>query len=142
MDIITGLQSRKNQEAYQLLLQLEIQSAQSNQLYVYFDDFIDLLKNENSFVRIRGFRLACAQAPWDVDNKIDQHLDSLLAMLKDDKPTVVRQCLTALHIVALYKTDVHERIEDALHHLDFTKYKDSMIPLLEKDKEELCKALC
>lgn len=42
MDIIAGLQSKKNQEAYQLLQQLEIQSAQSNQLYAYFDDFIDL----------------------------------------------------------------------------------------------------
>ena len=32
-------------EAYQLLLQLEKQSAEANTLYEYFDDFISLLKN-------------------------------------------------------------------------------------------------
>ena len=37
-------------------------------------NFINLLKNKSSFVRTRGFRLACVQAQRDVENKIQKNL--------------------------------------------------------------------
>lgn len=40
MDIISGLQNKKDTYAHQLLLQLESQSAESNKLYHYFEDFM------------------------------------------------------------------------------------------------------
>lgn len=137
MDIIAGLQNKKDTEAHQLLLQLEAQSADSNELYGYFDEFLELMKSKSSFVRTRGFRLACAQAKWDVDEKIEKNLDRLLSMLDDQKPTAVRQCLAALHIVVLYKPNLAERIGGKLDIIDLSKYKDSMSPLIQKDIEEL-----
>ena len=141
MDIITGLQNKKDTEAHQLLLQLEKQSAESNTLYEYFDDFINLLKNKSSFVRTRGFRLACAQAQWDVENKIQKNLELMLLMIDDEKPTAVRQCLTALHTVVLYKPELFETIIAKLDAMDLSKYKDSMSPLIKKDMEELRKIM-
>lgn len=141
MDIISGLQSKNNKEAYQLLLQLELQAAVSNVLYDRFADFLELLNSRSSFVRTRGFRLACAQAQWDVDHKIEKNLDRLLCMLDDEKPTAVRQCLAALHMVILYQPDLADRIEAKLDAMDLSGYRDSMRPLLEKDIEELRKAL-
>ena len=35
------------------------------ELYPLFEDFLGLLGSESAFVRVRGFRLACAQAKWD-----------------------------------------------------------------------------
>ena len=137
MDIIDGLQNKKDTEAHQLLLQLEAQSADSDELYGYFDEFLELMKSKSSFVRTRGFRLACAQAKWDVDEKIEKNLDRLLSMLNDQKPTAVRQCLAALHIVVLYKPNLAERIGGNLDTIDLSKYKDSMSPLIQKDIEEL-----
>lgn len=137
MDIIAGLQNKKDTEAHQLLLQLEAQSADSDELYGYFDEFLELMKSKSSFVRTRGFRLACAQAKWDVDEKIEKNLDRLLSMLNDQKPTAVRQCLAALHIVVLYKPNLAERIGGNLDTIDLSKYKDSMSPLIQKDIEEL-----
>ena len=137
MDIIDGLQNKKDTEAHQLLLQLEAQSADSDELYGYFDEFLELMKSKSSFVRTRGFRLACAQAKWDVDEKIEKNLDRLLSMLDDQKPTAVRQCLAALHIVVLYKPNLAERIGGKLDTIDLSKYKDSMSPLIQKDIEEL-----
>ena len=137
MDIIAGLQNKKDTEAHQLLLQLEAQSADSDELYGYFDEFLELMKSKSSFVRTRGFRLACAQAKWDVDEKIEKNLDRLLSMLNDQKPTAVRQCLAALHIVVLYKPNLAERIGGNLDTIDLSKYKDSMSPLIQKYIEEL-----
>ena len=137
MDIIAGLQNKKDTEAHQLLLKLEAQSADSDELYGYFDEFLELMKSKSSFVRTRGFRLACAQAKWDVDEKIEKNLDRLLSMLNDQKPTAVRQCLAALHIVVLYKPNLAERIGGNLDTIDLSKYKDSMSPLIQKDIEEL-----
>ncbi|MGN1165496.1 MAG: hypothetical protein ACI4S2_03590 [Lachnospiraceae bacterium] len=139
MDIITGLQNKKDTEAHQLLLQLEKRSAESNTLYEYFEDFIKLLNNKSFFVRTRGFRLACAQAQWDVENKIDKNLAIMLLMLDDEKPTAVRQCLTALHTVIFYKPELCKKIVAKLDMMDLSKYKDSMSPLIKKDMEELRK---
>lgn len=141
MDIITGLQNKRDMEAYQFLLQLEVKSAQSNELYECFDDFVELLKSEKSFVRVRGLRLACAQVQWDIENKIEKNLSTLLCMLNDEKPTAVRQCLESLHIVVLYKPETIEEIEDKLNEMDLSKYKDSMRPLIQKDIEELRKVM-
>ena len=141
MDIITGLQNKKDTEAYQLLLQLEKQSAESYTLYEYFDDFINLLKNKSPFVKTRGFRLACVQAQWDVENKIEKNLEVILLILDDEKPTAVRQCLTSLHTVILYKPELGETIIAKLDAMDLSKYKDSMSPLIKKDMEELRKIM-
>ncbi len=137
MDIIAGLQNKNHAEAYQLLLELEGRSAESDELYEYFEVFLSLLESKSSFVRTRGFRLACAQAQWDVENKIEKNLDALLSMLEDEKPTAVRQCLAALHQVVLYQPHLMERIEEKLKAMDLSKYKDSMRPLIEKDVEAL-----
>ena len=137
MDIITGLQNKNDKEAHQLLLQLESRSAETDEVYDYFDDFLGLLKGKSSYVRTRGFRLICALAQWDHENKIERNIDALLSMLDDEKPTAVRQCLAALHNIVLYKPDLSETIEDKLDQMDLSKYKDSMSPLIQKDVEEL-----
>lgn len=137
MDIISGLRSKNNEEAYQLLLMLEEESAVSDSLYCSFEDFIGLLKSGSAFVRTRGFRLACAQARWDKEDKLEAHLALLLAALDDEKPTAVRQRLGALCGVVRYKPQLGGRIAEKLDALDLSKYKDSMRPLIERDVEEL-----
>ena len=141
MDIIAGLQNKNHTEAYQLLLDLEGRSAESNELYGYFEAFLALLESKSSFVRTRGFRLACAQAQWDIEGKIEKNLDTLLSMLEDEKPIAVRQCLAALHQVVLYQPHLIEKIEEKLKAMDVSKYKDSMRPLVEKDVEALRKII-
>ena len=62
-------------------------------------------------------------------------------MLYDLKPTVVRQCLHALHEVALYRPEMYEMIIDAVDKIEVSKYKDSMSPIIDKDINELMKVL-
>ena len=137
MDIVAGLQNKNDKEAHQLLLQLESRSAETDELYAYFEDFVGLMKGKSSYVRTRGFRLICAQAQWDHENKIERNIDVLLSMLDDEKPTAIRQCLAALHNIVLYKPKLSEFIEIKLDQMDLSKYKDSMSPLIQKDIDEL-----
>lgn len=137
MNIIDGLQSKNREEAYQLLLLLEKESVGSNALYPCFEEFVQLTKSKSSFVQIRGFRLACAQAPWDTEGKLDRDLDQLLSLLDGGKPIAVRQCLAALGTVAEHKPALRERIRAKLDEMDLSRYKDTMAPLIQKDMDAL-----
>lgn len=61
-DIIALLQDRDNKKAYALAKEIAAKSAASNEYYSYFDKFVGLLSSESSYVRTRGFYLACSQA--------------------------------------------------------------------------------
>ena len=141
MNVIEKLTQKDNTAAYHSLLELEAISAESGALYGYFEDFLRLLSHRSSFVRIRGFRMCCAQAPWDSGNKLGRNLAELLTMLEDEKPAAVRQCLAALPVVTLYKPELCGEIAEKLENLDLTKYNDSMRPLIEKDIAQLKKSL-
>ena len=66
-------------------------------------------------------------------NKINNIIDSLLQVLDDEKPTIVRLCLSSLNNLLLYKIDLSEKVESKLKNMDLSKYKDSMKPLIQKD---------
>lgn len=140
-DIIMELQNKDNQKAYALFKEINAKSTNSDEFYSYFDNFIGLLTHKSSYVRTRGFCLACAQAKWDKYDKIKSNLETMLKMLHDDKPIVVRQCLNALHSVVLYKYDLRNAIRQELDKIDLSKYKDSMSPLIKKDMNELYKMI-
>ena len=137
MDMMDVLKSSGNDEAYRLLLSLEKESAETNRLYPLLEEFTALTQSKSSLVRVRGFRLACAQARWDTEHRFDKCLETLLAMLDDHKATAVRQCLKALESVALCRPDLHDRIRQKLSGMELSKYKDSMRPLIQKDMEQL-----
>lgn len=135
--LIYALQDKDDKKAYALSREISTKSASSDEFYSYFDDFVSFLNARSSYVRTRGFLLCCAQARWDTEHKLQSALPDLLRLLHDDKPTVVRQCLGALHEVVLYRPELCEAIKKELETLDLSKYKDSMSPLIQRDMNEL-----
>ena len=113
----------------------EIESSidESEFLYKYFDDIKKMLFDEKSYIKMRGFRIICKLSKWDKNNKINNIIDSLLRVLDDEKPTIVRLCLSSLNNLLLYKIDLSEKVESKLKNMDLSKYKDSMKPLIQKD---------
>lgn len=105
----------------------------SDLLYRYFDEIKNMLYNEKSYIKMRGFRIICKLSKWDKDNKTNNAIESLLNVLDDEKPTIVRQCLASLNSLLLYKPDLSNKIESKLKNMDLSKYKDSMKPLIQKD---------
>lgn len=130
---IANLYNEDNNIAYKTLLELEAITAESNELYSYFKDLLELLNNEKTFVRVRGFRLICCLAKWDNGNKINKNIDIILKELEDEKGTSVRQCLEKLNLILMYKIELTDIIENKVRNLDLSKYKESMQSLIKKD---------
>lgn len=137
MPEIADLLDKNHQKAHAAMKEMLVASAQSNQYDEKFEDFIRLLDHPSSYVRTRGFCLACAQARWDQDAKIEAALPRLLKLLHDPKPTVVRQCLAALHEVILFQPQLCPMIQAELERIDVSGYWDSMAPLILQDVKDL-----
>lgn len=138
---ISKLYSKDDKETYKLLLDLELISSESDELYPYFDEFLEMLNSERSFVRVRGFRLICSLAKWDKDNKINKNIDSILDELDDSISTSVRQCLGKLNLILLYKNELSLKVESKLKHLNISSYKETMQSLIKRDIANILKGI-
>ena len=68
---------------------------------------------------------------------MDRNLDRALAILKDEKPTAVRQALAALEELLPYKRELWPLIRQRLEAMEPGRYRDTMAPLIEKDVQRL-----
>ena len=103
---IKNLYNEDNNIAYKTLLELETITTESNELYDYFNEFLEMLNNNKTFIRVRGFRLICCLAKWDNENKINNNINIILKELEDEKGTSVRQCLEKLNLILMYKIEI------------------------------------
>lgn len=132
-EIFNILYGKETWDIWRGFQEIESSIDKSEMLYEYFDDIKKMLLDEKSHIRMRGFRIICKLSKWDRDNKINNAIESLLNVLDDEKPTIVRQCLASLNSLLLYKPDLSNKIESKLKNMDLSKYKDSMKPLIQKD---------
>ncbi|MDO4491664.1 MAG: hypothetical protein Q4B85_11420 [Lachnospiraceae bacterium] len=140
-DIIARLTAKDDKAAYEYAKQIGAESAESDKYLSMISIFADLLVHKSSFVRTRGFVLICNQSRWAVDSQLEEVFPQMMPLLNDPKPTVVRQCLAALHEVVLFRPEMVRKIENAVDEIDLAKYKDSMTPLIQKDIDALKKIM-
>ena len=122
---------KDNKTAYKKLLELEQLTTESNELYGYFDEL--------SFVRIRGFRLICSLSKWDNENKINENIDKILDCFDDNNGINIRQYLSKINLILLYKIELTDKIVNKLKTINIFKYKETLQSLIEKDIKELLK---
>lgn len=138
---IENLYNKDNNSAYKTLLDLEVITTESNELYSYFDLLLKMLNDKRTFIRVRGFRLICCLAKWDTKNKINDNIDIILKELDDEKGTSVRQCLEKLNQILIYKIELTDIIASKLRSLELSKYKESMQSLIKNDLEHILEYL-
>ena len=136
-DIICKLKDKDEKTAYEFAKKISVESAETDKYVKLIPKLAEMLSDKNSYVRIRAFMLICNQARWADNGQIEAVFGKMKVLLYDSKPTVVRQCLGALHEVALYRTEMTECICEAVGKIDLCGYKDSMSPLIKKDIEAL-----
>lgn len=136
-DRIKLLYDKNQNEAYKELQMLEVICDNSDECYMYFEEFLDMLRSESFYIKVRGIRLICKLAKWDHDNKIDNSINEILTVLDDKRPIAVRQSLSALEELVENKKGLRKVIKEKLENLDTKKYKDSMQGLVEKDINHL-----
>lgn len=140
-DLVQDLHHHNHNFAYASMKQLIDESRKSNCVYPFFDKFIDMLEDENSYVRNRGIALISENARWDVDNKVDEMIDLYLMHINDCKPITARQCIKGLKAIILAKEDLIPDIKKALYQAKTERYADSMRGLIEKDISSILKII-
>lgn len=118
---------------YAALLALVEWSGRSDQVFPYLDQFFAMLDSPNSYVRTRGLILIAKNARWDTAGRVERGLDTYLAHITDEKPITARQCIQSLADLLAAKPNLARNIRAALESADFSRYPDSMSPLLQKD---------
>ena len=136
-EILRKLTDRDDKTAYEFAKQLSVESTGSDRYLAMIPMFAELHQDKSSYVRTRAFILICNQARWANDGQLVAVFDQMCLLLNEPKPTVVRQCLSALREVVLFRPELSDKIENALTEIDVSKYKDSMSSLILKDVEEL-----
>ena len=136
-DLIENLYNLDNTIAYSCLKELEKISYSSNEVYKYFDKFVEMLDNKNSYIRTRAIVLISSNAKWDIDNKINLIIDKFLEHIEDEKPITARQCIKSLENIIKYKKELISIIKERLLKVNYLKYEDSMQSLIFKDVEKI-----
>lgn len=132
-ELVDLLESNDETKAYQCFKALEKESTEESSVYPFFDLFVEMTEDDNSYIRTRGLLLIAANARWDVDNKIDEVIDSCLKHISDEKPITSRQFIKALPSIVKWKPDLRECIVEALRKANPGVYKESMHSLVAKD---------
>ena len=140
-DLVNGLTDKNDENAYKCRQKLQLLSEQNNEVYKYFDEFADMLDNDKSYIRTRGFILISANARWDIDCRIDEIIDKYLKRINDIKPITARQCIQALPNLAKHKPELKEDIIKALNKVDVSIYADSMQSVVYKDVRDSLKLI-
>lgn len=137
--LIQLLNSKNELDSYNLLNLVYKENEISNKYYSCFDEFLLMVDGKTSFTRMRGIGLCLSLAKWDVDNKIEKNFDKFISLLYDEKPTTVRVAIGWFKNLLMYKPHLASDVLKALDHIDYTKYKETMSPLVKKDVESLRK---
>lgn len=132
---IALLTSKDQKQAYNALKELIACSEHSDQGYQYFDCFVEMMRDANSYVRTRGLRFIAYHSKWDKDKKVDQIIEEYLMHMEDEKPITARQCIKDTPIIARYKPELMDQILMALDHCDKI-YDDSMQHLIYQDRQQ------
>ena len=135
-DLIANLTSKDDKYACAIADRIISESQDTDEWYGYFDTFASLLNHPKSLVRNRALHILAANAQWDDNNRFDAILSEYLSHVTDEKPITARQCINALVQVGIAKPHYIPKILSCFHSADLSKYKDSMIPLIEKDMKE------
>lgn len=65
-DLVNGLTDKNDKHVYKCLQELQSLSEQNNEIYKYFDEFVEMLDNANSYIGTRGFLLISENAKLQV----------------------------------------------------------------------------
>lgn len=118
---------------YKAFLLLKNRSDFSDDVYAYWDTFRDKLRDGNSYQRSIGLMLISENVKWDAERRMDGTIDRYLALLKDEKPITVRQCIQSLSNIVEFRPDLGEKIAGALMSLDLAGVKETMRKLILLD---------
>jgi hypothetical protein len=131
--LVNLLAERNDKIRYGAFGLLNERSLSSADVFPYWDVFADKLGSDNSYQRSIGVMLLAANARWDKEGKTASVLGVFLAILNDEKPITVRQCIQSLLLIVPYHRELANAIAERLLALDLLTLRDTMRKLILLD---------
>lgn len=124
--LVEWLSLKDDSVRYTVFLLLQNRSSLANDVYPYWHIFKSKLQSDNSYQRSIGLMLIAENAKWDTENKMEDTIDEHLALLNDEKPITIRQCIQSLGKIALCTPSLNSKIADRLISFNFAAVKETM----------------
>lgn len=124
--LVEWLSEKYDKIRYQAFLLLQNRSQLFNDVYPFWDVFRGKLNSDNSYQRSIGLMLIAENAKWDLENRLDDSINEYLALLKDEKPITIRQCIQSLGKIVPYKPKLNDKTADRLISLNMADIKETM----------------
>ena len=111
---------------YKAFLLLQGRSIFFDDVYPFWDTLRNKLRSDNSYQRSIGLMLIAENVKWDAQNRMEDTIDDYLALLNDEKPITIRQCIQSLSKVALFNPGLNSKIVDRLTSFDLMAARETM----------------
>ncbi len=131
--LVNLLEEKDDNLRYHALLLLQNRSVDHPDVYPFWEVLVEKFKSPNSYHRSIGLMLIAENVRWDTTCKFDPILEDYLAMVDDEKPVTVRQCVQSLCKVVPHKTHLIPRITEKLMSVDISSRKDTQQKILLLD---------
>ena len=138
---IEELKNKDQKTAYQALKHLLAISETRAEVSYYFDRFVVLLQDPQSYVRTRGLLLIGANARWVEEKTCAAALPFCLALIQDPKPITRRQCIQALPSLSASHPSLKPSILAALTNAQIQDVPETMQRLIAKDIQKTLQAI-
>jgi hypothetical protein len=131
--LVAWLSEKDDNFRYKCFLLLQGRSQEHDDVYPYWNVFIEKLGSDNSYQRSLGLMLIAENVRWDNSGKFDAIIDLYLTFCDDEKPVTVRQCIQSLCKIVPYKKNCYSKIIDKLLSIDLMQRKETQRKLLLLD---------
>ena len=131
--LVDWLSEKDDKIRYPSFLLLQARSEKYEDVFPYWDTFVDKLKDPNSFQRNIGLRMISANVRWDKHGKFDAICDLYLSHCNDEKPITVRQCIQGLCSIVPFNTHCRRKIAETLMAIDISQRQESQQKLVLLD---------
>lgn len=135
-ELVGNLLSKDDKTRYPSLLILQFRSEIENDVYPYWDNFVDMFKSNNSYFRTIGLKLVSINTKWDNEKKIESIIDEYLLFCEDEKLITARLSIQGLHNVingVKFDRNICDKIVKKLISIDMQKRPDSNLKVMTKD---------
>jgi len=135
-ELLDNLVSKDDKLRYNSFLILQYRSENRNDLYPYFDRFLNMLKSDNSYHIIIGLKLISINIKWDKDNKLEKIIDDYLSYCEDEKLITARLAIQGLNDIIKYSNynkKILDKIVSKLISIDISKRPSTHLKVMTTD---------
>lgn len=135
-ELIENLLETDDKIRYPSFLILQHRSEIKNDIYPYFDNFINMLESDNSYFRTIGLKLIALNIKWDKENKYPKIIDKYLLFCEDEKVITARLCIQGLQNIiegTNYNKNICDKIVNRLINIDILKRPNTNWKVMTSD---------